>query len=103
MDLLASRGFVGRDTVCCPHPEARASCTVVVYGSGGRPFASCPSCKAMFERLIEGWHSGELGPRIVAATMLESGYTRVDAARFVLQLAADSLRVRLGYRTPAEL
>lgn len=75
---------------------------MVVQGSR-RSFASCPACKLMFEGLIEGWHGRQLGPREVVARMRAMGYTRADAAWFVLQLAADSLRVRLGFRAPAEL
>ena len=103
MGILERAGQIDRDTVLCPHPQARASCTIVVPGAGRQRFAGCPDCKAMFEQLIEGWHARELGAKDVVTTMLGMGYTRLDGARFVLQLAADTLRVRLGWRSRADL
>jgi hypothetical protein len=84
------------DAELCPHPERLAHNSITVQG-GRRPMVVCPGCKAMFEGLIAGWHNRQLSPGQVVATMRQNGYTRGDGARFVLQLVASSLRVRLGF------
>jgi hypothetical protein len=57
----------------------------------------CPQCLETFQQLTAGYHAGELGAREVVARLLALGYTRTDAARFLLELAAQRIGVRLGF------
>lgn len=82
--------------VLCPHPDTLARHAIEINGGKG-PMVVCPNCKAMFEGLIRGWHHRELSPAVIVDTMRQNGYTRRDAAQFLLQLCADRLRVRLGF------
>lgn len=83
----------------CPHPDRLERAAVIVNGGGG-DLAVCHPCKAMFEGLIASWRARTIGPAGVVDTMRRNGYSRGDAARFVLQLVADRLRVRLGFAVP---
>lgn len=83
--------------VLCPHPKEREQHAITVRGRS-RPMTLCGAiCYPMFGRLLERWDSGEISPREVVTTLRQSGYTRTDAARFLLDLAARRLRARLGW------
>ena len=86
----------------CPHPDARKLQTLEIDGGKG-PMHVCRECADLFRGLIRGWHSRQLGPKEVVSAMRGMGYTRRDAAQFVLQLSADRLRVRLGFADEADL
>lgn len=83
----------------CPHPDRLERHAIIVNGGRG-DLAVCLECKAMFETLIARARSRTIGPREVVATMRANGYSRADGARFLLQLVADRLRVRLGFAVP---
>jgi hypothetical protein len=84
----------------CPHPEARARAVIVIPKFRGE-MALCLPCKAGFEALVAGWRSRELGPAQVVARVREMGYSRRDAAWFLLDLLGERVRVRLGFARPA--
>jgi hypothetical protein len=84
----------------CPHPDRLRgrNGTVTVQVNGGRGAMNlCLGCKRMFEALFEGWAQHRVGPRVVVKLMRAAGYTRLDAAKVVLELCTGSLR-RLALR-----
>jgi hypothetical protein len=90
---LAAGQAVAAAREFCPHPAARERAVVVV----GR-YALCQACKRGFERIGQQFNAGQLGPREVVAQVREMGYTRRNAAAYLLGLVAGRLRVRLGFR-----
>lgn len=90
--LEAGRAVAGA-TELCPHPAARERAVVVV----GR-YALCQACKRGFERINAQFAAGQVGPREVVAQVVEMGYSRRNAAAYLLGLVARRLRVRLGFR-----
>lgn len=94
-------GALGRAEVC-PHPRERAANTIRVDGGHG-PMDLCPTCKSTLEAVIAGWHGHRIGPAGVVAQVRALGYTRLDAARFLLQLLSDRLRLRVGLLSEREL
>jgi hypothetical protein len=102
MGILERAGFVDRGDILCPHESARGSCAIRIQGRH-RAMIVCPECKDAHQLLIRHWHARQIGPKEVVTAMLELGYTRVDAAQFVLQLAGDSLKVKLGFLNEADL
>ncbi len=98
--LLAQGGSL-RGAEYCPHKRRLEACAIRV--DADRPMVICPSCKEMFESLIAGWHARQLSAGQVVSTMLQHGYSRGDAARLVLQLVADRLKVRLGFLKQEDL
>jgi hypothetical protein len=93
ISALEAGRAVAAATELCPHPEARERAVVVV----GR-YALCQACKRGFERISAQWDARQLGPREVVAQVVEMGYSRRNAASFLLGLVARRLRVRLGFR-----
>lgn len=93
-NLLLAR--VGSRAEVCPHPAAREVSAIAITASR-RPFIACQACYRLFGDLIAAWHRREIGPAEVARRLSARGYGRLDQARFVLQLVADRLRVRLGF------
>jgi hypothetical protein len=84
-------------TVLCPHPKEREQHAITVRGRS-RPMTLCGAiCWPMFGQLLERWDAGRISPSEVVTTMRQSGYTRGDAARFLLDLAARRLKMRLGF------
>jgi hypothetical protein len=71
--------------VGCPHPRSRAGATIQATG-WFQAFDACGPCKRMFENLIAAWEQGMVAPSTVVHTMRTMGYTRLDAARFLLEL-----------------
>jgi hypothetical protein len=92
--LLARAGNT-RDAAVCPHPGPLRSNAILVQARR-HGFILCPTCLATFQELIADWHGRAIGPRQVIAQMFALGYTRGDAVRFVIQLVADRLRLRVG-------
>lgn len=93
---------VGAGAVLCPHPGALERSALQINGGRGA-MVVCPGCSAMFRTLIRGWHEHTHGPALIVDTMRQNGYTRRDAAQFLLQLCADRLRVRLGFAQREDL
>jgi hypothetical protein len=63
----------------------------------------CVTCKDTFRILIDRWHAGAVSPAAVIAQVRQLGYSRLDAARFLFQLASDSARLRFGLLSPRDL
>lgn len=81
----------------CPHAELRANHSITVRG-GRRAMTLCFAiCYPMFQQLLEQWDRRQVGPADVVARLRRNGYTRGDAARFLLQLSARRLKARLGF------
>lgn len=98
MAILERAGHLRRGSAeVCPHEGPRTSNAILVRGNR-RDMVLCPTCLRMFQDLGEAFRARRIGPGQVAATMLHAGYTRIDAARFVLELIAERLRVPLGFR-----
>ena len=101
MDLLARSGVLAGAELC-PHPDARLSCAILVQG-GRHGMVLCPDCKDTLTSLIGRWHSRQVGAFEVAGQMLAIGYSRLDAARFILQLTVDRFKVKAGLLREADL
>jgi hypothetical protein len=85
----------------CPHPERLRghNGSLLIQVNGGKGAMNlCLGCKVMFERLIAGWGAGTMGPAVVARSMRQRGYTRLDVARFLLELVTTTLRQRAALR-----
>jgi hypothetical protein len=93
--LLVPSGLPGGAELC-PHPERLREHAIGILASRP-PFICCGPCKRLLDSLIDSWGRRELGPARVIAELRANGYTRRDAARFLLQLVGDRLRVRLGF------
>jgi len=91
--LITTRIGVPAET--CHHAEALERQVILIQAR--RPFVACLECYRLFGELIEAFHDGRIGPFEVANRLADVGYGRLDQARFVLQVVADRLRVRLGF------
>jgi hypothetical protein len=94
MGILARAG-VSRKAAVCPHPGPRVSCAIHVEAARVG-MVLCPTCLQTLQKLIELWHANAIGVKDVTAQMFALGYTRGDALRFLSQLMADRIRIRLG-------
>lgn len=96
VSLLESSGY-GRGAERCPHPKSLEGNAILVRGNH-RDMVMCAPCLRLFQGLSVAYRERRIGPHDVVTQMLASGYTRRDAARFVLELIAERLRVPLGFR-----
>jgi hypothetical protein len=94
--ILDRAGHIRRDTVLCPHEASRSSNSILVHG-WKRDMVLCQECVRAFPELTLGFYRRQIGGREVVARLLSLGYTRTDAARFLLELLAQRLRIRIGF------
>jgi hypothetical protein len=95
LSLMARAGMLGQ-VEYCPHPDRLKANAILAHG-WRRDMVLCQECLRTFQELTAGYGAHSIGPREVVARLLALGYTRTDAARFLLELVALRLRVRLGF------